>query len=998
MVPHHWGRRTWCTSRRSEVKVKLRIGFESDAGGREIESEDHLHHHDWKVLLRTSWSISAPTVGKTVDMLYQKVGHYLENIVDRCLDRKGTVGPDFVSANIKAYFGSGTGEERYRVLCEMRGSFPYALELDCMKLMKYTRRTAAPETQHLAFMIIVDLGTLFPGLRELFLRSKCMRDAQSSLIYVSGLEDRTEATEWGFWQALAATYLSDTTIAHILEKRNAEEWGDWEMQSAGTCTLHHLLNQYNVRASESTKALCVRYVGSVLELPSFWAKKKGLNERTPGQIAARLCSMLMHVLEDLDIREVEPQSLSLNLDWSFDTDGADRFAKVFLTGISDWFSENDDENRAQPWFNKLEKVVSFLRGPRSAKLLPISSTLARSAAFQHRLPASWKIVDFDGASSSLNLDAKGNTSADTPFANPLHREGVNRDIQAGRNSAGENEIEMQSSGSESVEHQTLNAQPSTFSSVSSSDSESAATSESQSQTVFSHRNSLEQNTETGGDLESGAGALDEEDEDNDADADDNDSASPSGSIHSTYPDGLISGSDIPQKYRAEVDRWMQWTTKGDPIHQQLMPKKMQKLDESTDFPPLQLAAEGYPEEKIPMKKVRNYLWRQPLILSFNEDGKKAKSKGNHIWKVEAKKLGDGVWDFRPFHRKIAGSPPGVAYSGLLWKWQPRIWDPQACWQNVHVQYSSPNLPAWLQWKDDVLSGTPPPNAESCDITTRAKFTLDGQDGMLTRTFFLNIAPAVSPENPFAVTFGRVKMVLESETQLPGELGRQKHLLEQTVHACLDDLDAVPDSGFGTAPENHELASVGQDVVARAAAYIVRKAAPAGAAVMHTNASAMQNVNTEELVNTTKDAIAEALQWAELSSPTVLMPSPPECKWHLVGRYCLREYFVTHATSEVFHSIGKVKTYKGTGAGSGTSVALGGLEDLFSVMGSVRLRLEDSITKSGKTCERRQPVVILTILTFTIIIFESLRVVTIVELTIILKVVRIVEVAIEYMAC
>jgi hypothetical protein len=121
---------------------QLRIGFESDAGGREIVSEDHLHHHDWKVVLRASWSISAPTVGKTVDMLYQKVGHYIENIVDRCLDRKGTVGPDFVSANIKAYFGSGTGEERYRALCQMCGSFPDALELDCTKLMKYTHRCA----------------------------------------------------------------------------------------------------------------------------------------------------------------------------------------------------------------------------------------------------------------------------------------------------------------------------------------------------------------------------------------------------------------------------------------------------------------------------------------------------------------------------------------------------------------------------------------------------------------------------------------------------------------------------------------------------------------------------------------------------------------------------------------------------------------------------------------------------------------------------------------
>ncbi|KAF8212018.1 hypothetical protein K438DRAFT_1805813 [Mycena galopus ATCC 62051] len=456
--------------------------------------------------------------------------------------------------------------------------------------------------------------------------------------------------------------------------------------------------------------------------------------------------------------------------------------------------------------------------------------------------------------------------------------------------------------------------------------------------------------------------VDEEDEDNDADADDNDTASPSGSIHHNYPDGLPSGSDIPQEYRAEVDRvFIQYLNricsnldaadnKGDPIHQQLMPKKMQKLDESTDFRPFkfriqaftaafleELAAEGYPEEKIPMKKVRNYLWRQPLILRFNEDGKKAKSKGNHIWNVEAKKLVDGLWEFRPFHRKIAGNPPGVAYCGLLWKWQPRIWDPQACWQNAHVQYSSPNLPAWLQWKDDVLSGTPPVNAESCEIITHAKFTLDGQEGMLTRTFFLNIAPLVSAENPFAATFAqrrpsitpsrrsvsestvparsvprtpalltdeddeaRVKMVLESvahrltqEMQPSGELGRhQKHRLEQTVHACLDDLDAVPDSGIAP-DQNHDLAVAGQNVVAQAAEYIVRKAAPGVALVLPNNSSAMQNVNTEELVNTTKDAIAEAVTQtsgtSEIDELSILLiacrvldgalrPSPPQLQW------------------------------------------------------------------------------------------------------------------------
>lgn len=195
---------------------------------------------------------------------------------------------------------------------------------------------------------------------------------------------------------------------------------------------------------------------------------------------------------------------------------------------------------------------------------------------------------------------------------------------------------------------------------------------------------------------------------------------------------------------------------------------MQRLDESPDFRPfkfriqaftnafleeaslsgfsdalisysliLQLARQGYPEDKIPMKKVslslpkrrllteiisqiRTYLWNQPYISRFNEEGKKTKSKGNHIWNIDAKKLPDGRWTFRPFHRRVAGSPPSVAYVGLRWSWAPRIWDPQASRANLQVSYSSPSLPSWLLWEDDVLQGTPPPDAENCEITVVAR--------------------------------------------------------------------------------------------------------------------------------------------------------------------------------------------------------------------------------------------------------------------------------------
>lgn len=119
-------------------------------------------------------------------------------------------------------------------------------------------------------------------------------------------------------------------------------------------------------------------------------------------------------------------------------------------------------------------------------------------------------------------------------------------------------------------------------------------------------------------------------------------------------------------------------------------------------------------------QIRNYLWNQTYISRFNEDGKKAKSKGNHIWNINAKKKPEGGWVFSPFHRRLAGTPHGVAYVGLRWTWAPRIWDPQASRSNVPVIFTSPNHPSWLTWKDDQLSGVPPPEAESCDITVEAK--------------------------------------------------------------------------------------------------------------------------------------------------------------------------------------------------------------------------------------------------------------------------------------
>lgn len=130
---------------------------------------------------------------------------------------------------------------------------------------------------------------------------------------------------------------------------------------------------------------------------------------------------------------------------------------------------------------------------------------------------------------------------------------------------------------------------------------------------------------------------------------------------------------------------------------------------------------GILEETLPAKKIKSYLWNQKLISRFNDDGKKSKSKGNHIWNVDAKKLPDGQWIFRPFQRKIHLPEPLHAWYGAKFAWQPKVWDPQASTSNLKVDWKFEGLPSWLEFKEDVkgLEGIPMEGDSSADITVTA---------------------------------------------------------------------------------------------------------------------------------------------------------------------------------------------------------------------------------------------------------------------------------------
>jgi len=164
-----------------------------------------------------------------------------------------------------------------------------------------------------------------------------------------------------------------------------------------------------------------------------------------------------------------------------------------------------------------------------------------------------------------------------------------------------------------------------------------------------------------------------------------------------------------------------------------MAKKMQRLEASTDFRPFKfriqaftnafhesLVREGLTEDILPLRKVKVYLWKHRYISRFNEDGKKQKSKGNHVWNIEARKRPEalltssggttavtsassstttalsgagspevrtvdgaevmstpqGKWEFREYSSRIAGQIIKFARVGVPYIYAPRIWDAQ----------------------------------------------------------------------------------------------------------------------------------------------------------------------------------------------------------------------------------------------------------------------------------------------------------------------------------
>ncbi|KAF7333391.1 High osmolarity signaling protein SHO1 [Mycena venus] len=338
--------------------------------------------------------------GRTLDHVYSSLGAVLEKQANRAAYSLG-LGPHVVAQKIKSSFGNG--EDRVQRLELLRSSTSQKLEKKCLKLLKYTMPTESANMQCHAFKETVNLATLFPGLRMVFLYSKFL-DGATAREAISALWDRSPRSsndEWVFWQTLAATSLTETTISAIIEETSISDLTD--CQEAGLSVIEKLLIEHNSSgASPYSSALCIRYLSAILHLPGFWLNAGTIH----GHVANKLCCEMVVLLKDIgvDILALGPIDVS---EGPFDYDGVDLLATILLTGILNWFAKLERQDWiVQPWCESFTTFLQLLRMPRAAELLPKSFTFANSN-FEDIVPTSYK-------EAKLNVTVDSENHIDTP--------------------------------------------------------------------------------------------------------------------------------------------------------------------------------------------------------------------------------------------------------------------------------------------------------------------------------------------------------------------------------------------------------------------------------------------------------------------------------------------------------------------------------------------------------------------------------------------------------
>ncbi|KAJ7459356.1 G-protein alpha subunit-domain-containing protein [Mycena latifolia] len=302
------------------------------------------------------------------------------------------LGPAAVAERIRIAFGYGG--QRELALNELPNNVPRKVEKDCGRLMHYALRTESSSTQLEAFKSLVTLTTRYPGLRRIFLSSEDISNAGAEETEIAGLWERTDESggaQWHFFCRFAAACLADRDLSSLVEDIPPQSFSSVAAEESGLSIIEQLLVSSDCEGTSSFSGhIAIRYLGGILELPSFWGQTGTLFR----SVVQKLLARAELLLKDLGVDSPGADDSTTRV--QSDIEGIDIFCEVLLAGIQTWLP--DQSSRAtidEGWYPSLRHVLDLLRQPKAQDLLPRSWTMATTGKFQEVLPSDYesRLVD-----------------------------------------------------------------------------------------------------------------------------------------------------------------------------------------------------------------------------------------------------------------------------------------------------------------------------------------------------------------------------------------------------------------------------------------------------------------------------------------------------------------------------------------------------------------------------------------------------------------------------
>ncbi|KAJ7708328.1 hypothetical protein B0H17DRAFT_1032215 [Mycena rosella] len=164
---------------------------------------------------------------------------------------------------------------------------------------------------------------------------------------------------WLFWRHFAAAALGDGDMAAVVEQCSTRDLVSVSPPHGGLSVIERLLVAYDsVANSHSSSALAIRYLGGILELPSFWSDTGDATDR----IIEKICSKVLVILQDLGLDSPREDEAQVNPS-IFDYSGVDLLADTLVEGIQRWggHRRTQDEIMHKIWYPSFSAFVQLLR-------------------------------------------------------------------------------------------------------------------------------------------------------------------------------------------------------------------------------------------------------------------------------------------------------------------------------------------------------------------------------------------------------------------------------------------------------------------------------------------------------------------------------------------------------------------------------------------------------------------------------------------------------------